>query len=397
MSQILKNQKINDIFFNLASLYIYAISIVRIARKTIYSDQLQYSWYSFSELLISYPERFTRRGFIGELASVIDSDQILFDDINRIIFINFIIFAALSFTHIQLYKLKPVSHFIFLISIVGIFDITLHNQYFHRKEIFILNLFMLLLLILKLSSSSWINLLTISFFSILMILIHEGIALITVPFIFLIIKRKNKLLNYQIYIYIFVLAAVFLIVVFTSGSESIAYEIWENVSEFDKKQIFENTKSESTAITAIGYSIIDSFLGTTLKLIFSGYMFVWAIYILILFWTFIEIFNIKNPNISTVKKFLMNEKYFFIIIPLFVVGFDWGRWILSLFYLCFITYLFLSNNDAAKNKIFSKSTFFLVVVSLLTVMPECCLPTGPYSTYYKFLKNVQFFLLGTFS
>ena len=114
MSQILKNQKINDIFFNLASLYIYAISIVRIARKTIYSDQLQYSWYSFSELLISYPERFTRRGFIGELASVIDSDQILFDDINRIIFINFInsfpwaIFQIFNFKWTN--ELCPPSH-----------------------------------------------------------------------------------------------------------------------------------------------------------------------------------------------------------------------------------------------------------------------------------------------
>jgi hypothetical protein len=72
---------------NLVSLLIYFLSIAQVAKKTILSSTLEYSPWSYSELIIFYPGLFTRRGFLGELITLIDSDLILFDTVNFILFI----------------------------------------------------------------------------------------------------------------------------------------------------------------------------------------------------------------------------------------------------------------------------------------------------------------------
>jgi len=134
---------------NLGILIIYLLTIAQVAKRTILSSTLEYTPWSYSELLISYPDQFLRRGFIGEVINVIDSDGILFDTVNLVLFINFFLFVLLSFTNIKLSNLEPIQHFLFLISIFGIFNITTFNQYYHRKEMFVLNLFFLITLIFR--------------------------------------------------------------------------------------------------------------------------------------------------------------------------------------------------------------------------------------------------------
>ena len=62
-----------DKITNLISLLIYLFSIAQVAKKTILSSTLEYSPWSYSELIISYPGLFTRRGFLGELITLIDN------------------------------------------------------------------------------------------------------------------------------------------------------------------------------------------------------------------------------------------------------------------------------------------------------------------------------------
>ena len=107
------------------------------------------------------------------------------------------------------------------------------NQYFHRKEMFVLNLFMITLFTLRFKANEYFTLIISIICSILMILIHEGIAMISIPFIVYIFKKKldnsKKFLN--IYTNCF---ASFLTIIITSGSDSSSKVIWENLSEFDK-------------------------------------------------------------------------------------------------------------------------------------------------------------------
>ena len=98
---------------NLGILIIYLLTIAQVAKRTILSSTLEYTPWSYSELLISYPDQFLRRGFIGEVINVIDSDGILFDTVNLVLFINFFLFVLLSFTNIKLSNLEPIQHFLF--------------------------------------------------------------------------------------------------------------------------------------------------------------------------------------------------------------------------------------------------------------------------------------------
>ena len=83
---------IKNKIIKLSSLTIYLLSLAQVAKRTVLSETLEYSPWSFSELLVSYPDQFTRRGLIGEVVQVIDQDSILFDTVNDIVFVNFTVF-----------------------------------------------------------------------------------------------------------------------------------------------------------------------------------------------------------------------------------------------------------------------------------------------------------------
>ena len=387
-----------DKITNLFSLLIYFLSIAQVAKRTILSSTLEYSPWSYSELIISYPDLFIRRGFIGELITLVDSDLILFDTVNIFLFINFMAFILLSFAHIKISKLTPLQHLLYLVSIFGILNITIFNQYYHRKEMFVLNLFMLILLIIKINTNTNITFIATVTFSILMILIHEGIAMIAIAFIVLILKRKTSFSTYLIKTYSTIIFLSFLGVIISSGNDTASNLIWSNLSEFDRSLI----NIETNAITAIGWSLFDSFFKTTQVLIFSGSMFLWSFYFAVFIWTFLVIFKIEpnrlNLSFLSIKEFFLKEKYFIVIPILFFVGFDWGRWIFSLFHLSFFSFLML-NNKINKNKTWSFTIGAFMLVSLLTIMPECCLQmegTTVSSNYYRVLKSIQLTLQSIF-
>jgi hypothetical protein len=382
----------NNKIVNYFSFLIYLLSIAQVAKRTVLSEMLEYSPWSFSELLVSYPGQFTRRGFIGEMVQIIDKDSILFDTVNLVVFINFVIFALMSYIFIKLSKLSPIQHFIYLISIFGILNITIFNQYFHRKEMFVLNLFLITVMFLRLNANQYLVLIITIICSILMILIHEGIAMITIPFIVFIFKKKLNNSRKIINIYAPIVFLTFFIVIISAGNNSASKTIWENLSEFDKSQIV----IDPNAITAIGWSLLDSFFNTTEVLIFSGSMFLWSFYFFMVICTLMAIFKIKLNEIyfdfAKIKSFLLKEKYFLVIPILFVVGFDWGRWIFSLFHLCFFSYLTLNKKNIRTVTSWTIPILLLITVSFFTIMPECCLQmsgTTVSSNYYRILKSIQ--------
>jgi hypothetical protein len=229
-----------------------------------------------------------------------------------------------------------------------------------------------------------------------MILIHEGIAMITIPFIVYLFKKMLDNSKKVLYVYTPIVLLIFLTVIIGSGSDSSSNVMWENLSEFDKNQIVINPN----AITAIGWSVLDSFLNTTQILIFSGSMFLWTFYFFIVGFTLFVIFNINFNKIyidySKVKSFLVKEKYFLVIPVLFVIGFDWGRWLFSLFHLCFFSYLTLKENTIITTIRWTIPMFILAVTSIFTIMPECCLQmsgTIISSNYYRIIKSMEITLM----
>ena len=76
-------------FLKSINFLIYLFSVVQVARRTVLSNGFEIHYWSFSELLIYYPDRFIRRGLIGQIIQFIDDDGIFLDSTLLVIFVNF--------------------------------------------------------------------------------------------------------------------------------------------------------------------------------------------------------------------------------------------------------------------------------------------------------------------
>jgi hypothetical protein len=347
---------------------IYLFSVAQVARRTILSDGFEIHYWSFSELLIYYPNKFIRRGLIGQLIQSIDNDGILLDSALLVIFVNFCFFVFFLYWNLRTYELTSHQSFLFLMSTFGVFQISIYNQYFHRKEMFLITLFLIINLILKNKLNSRFKFLIVLVLTIISILIHEGIALLMFPFVYYLLKQKTENINFH-KAYFILSITVFIAVILNAGSPEIADQIRNSLSTEDRI-LFEIDRD---AITTIGWSIYDTFALTTFTLIFSGSMFLWLFFIALSVFSIYVILNLSMSSISKLDliNFIKDNSYFLLIVPIFIVGFDWGRWIFSIFYFLFFTIINIKSIDKL-NSFKSKEILFLMI-SFFTIMPECCL------------------------
>lgn len=347
---------------------IYLFSVAQVARRTILSDGFEIHYWSFSELLIYYPNKFIRRGLIGQLIQSIDNDGILLDSALLVIFVNFCFFVFFLYWNLRTYELTSHQSFLFLMSTFGVFQISIYNQYFHRKEMFLITLFLIINLILKNKLNSRFKFLIVLVLTIISILIHEGIALLMFPFVYYLLKQKTENINFH-KAYFILSITVFIAVILNAGSPEIADQIRNSLSTEDRI-LFEIDRD---AITTIGWSIYDTFALTTFTLIFSGSMFLWLFFIALSVFSIYVILNLSMSSISKLDliNFIKDNSYFLLIVPIFIVGFDWGRWIFSIFYFLFFTIINIKSIEKT-NSFRSKEILFLVI-SFFTIMPECCL------------------------
>ena len=378
-------------FFLLSSYLLAFVSIFQVAKTTIFEKNnfefIDINPWAFTELLINYEGGFVRRGFIGNLIYQIDSDGILFDTLYDIVFINFFIFVLLVVINLEKSNLTSLQKLLFHISIFAPFNITLFINYTARKEIFIINFYLLALLIFR-TKNKKIFLFSCFFFSILSILIHEGITFfIYFPFLVYLMKKKNVSKQY-INALNYMMISIFTVIILNKGNNQIVDQIWSSLSSEDIALI---NNLNPNAITAIGWGVIDT-LKTTYVLVFSGSLIYWIVFFAMLIYTISIVFydNIAETYAS-LKNTLVSNKQFILIIPLFIVGFDWGRWIFTIFYLLFFTLLL----DYKKNVNSLKLTYnliFFTVISFLTEMPPCCIAmegTAVSSNYYRIFKSIQ--------
>ena len=313
----------NNKFFLLSGYLLALVSIFQVAKATIFEKNnfefIDINPWAFTELLINYEGGFVRRGFVGNLIYQIDSDGILFDTLYDIVFINFFIFVLLIVINLEKSNLTSLQKLLFHISIFAPFNITLFGNYTARKEIFIINFFLLVLLIFR-TKNKKIFLFACFLFSILSILIHEGIAFfIYFPFLVYLMKKKNASKKY-INAISFMMVSIFTVIILNKGNNQIVNQIWSSLSGEDIVLI---NNLNPNAITTIGWGVIDT-LKTTYVLVFSGSLIYWTVFFAMLIYTISIVFNDRiTETYASLKNTLVSNKQFILIIPLFLVGFDW--------------------------------------------------------------------------
>lgn len=397
---IANNKKLNSLSFILYC-FIILISIAQVAKSTIFSiknsNNLNIDLWSFSDLLINYDAGFVRRGLIGSIVKYIDSDGILFDTVLIVIFVNFLIFIILVHANLNIAKLSNFQKLMFHVSVFSFFNMALYGSFYARKEIFIINIFLTQLILIKYFSKKIIYLIVL-IFGIISILVHEGIGFfILFPFNIYILSQlqfEKKQLNY----FRLVNFLVFILMYLNKGNEIIVFNL---LNSFSNEDLFLFSTLKDNAITVLNEGIINA-LRRFYVLIFSGTAILWSIFV---FFIPISIQFITGENLNSllnkIKAILFYKPDFLLIPLLFVLGWDWGRWLLTLFY--FLLFIILGNlkNAQQEQLIFTFSnTIIYIVVSLLTVMPICCLElsgTRVSSNYYRIYKSVEITIFQLFN
>lgn len=380
----------NSKLFQLFGYALSIISVFQVAKATVLErnnyEFIDINPWSFTELLINYEGGFVRRGFIGNIIFQLDSDGILFDTLYFVVFINFVIFISLILLNLRTSSLNYFQKLLFHISIFAPFNITLFGYFYSRKEMFLINFYLLSLLIYKTNRKN-LFLYSSFLFGVLALLIHEGVALfILLPFYIFLLKKKN-IKQRTINLFNFSMFALFMILVLYKGNTQIVSQIWSSLSSEDIVLI---NNLNPNAITALDWGVLEA-LKNTYIVVFSGSIIYWSVFFVMTVYTISIVLNERITEIYIIlKNTILNYKEFLLIVPLFFLGFDFGRWIFTIFYLTFFTMIIFKENTINNLKLTYNLAFY-VVISFLTAMPPCCIAmesTQVSSNYYRIFKSI---------
>ncbi|MDA7543913.1 hypothetical protein N8814_05185 [Acidimicrobiia bacterium] len=131
------------------SLLLNSITLILLLRYTILSSTLKWGTWSYAENLISYPNKFIRRGLLGEIILFISGDGPAFQTMQTIIFLNCVLLLVMTFLIFKIFGLTLLQHNMLTLSSFGMMYMLYHGSSFNRKEIFAINFFLIFIYFLK--------------------------------------------------------------------------------------------------------------------------------------------------------------------------------------------------------------------------------------------------------
>lgn len=397
----------------------FSILIILGIPLNLYKNRFYDNSWTVGEWLISYAGGFVRRGLPGELINFI-SNQYLFSPILLVWF--FSIFALLSLAALVLYFCKNLFDTSFLLSQLIILA-PLSEDYFVRKDSFLVLLYGLSLVIMKAFYQKKINkfftILSVNTISMVAIFSHESYGIWALPsllIIFLIFERHNKknILKALIHATLCILPSIcsfFLCWLFkgTQDQSIIIHQSWQSLSEIlpSVSALYEN--EPSGAIAAIGWGTSQVFTSSILSQ-FNLFIFwhpgMWLLTIFIA----IKLFIGKKKDINQKVKRTIVCTQLIAFIPLFLFV-DIGRWIFMWLSSSALLFSFLYQTFGIKKLLYFSSNLkgaeilpriipefssikIYNFVLLFFGIPHCCWSIGRYlvSNPIGFgIKNIIFY------
>lgn len=338
MKPLLIKKTVLNIFFFLF-LFILAFKFIH----QIVIGYAKESWH-ITEFLINYQGGFVRRGLLGEIILCLYN----YTGLSPYIFI--ISICIVSYVTLTWFIIKSFiknGYTLFVLPFVFFLGGPIINNFWVRKDVLLIVLF-ISIIYFSLKKSNW-KLIFVNLFLIVGLLIHESIGFFCLPILLLILvsqkrnfSKKGKAFIKSIITSISQLLPsifTFLCVLYFKGSQSISSQIWASwkpvdfpIQDIDDSQI-------PTAIDGVSWSLKHG-LSLTMQMLnnFNGDIYApiaWSLIILIIYYivTNISKLNYSILNYKPYKKFnitnLSNILIFQLltIIPLFILGADYGRWV----------------------------------------------------------------------
>lgn len=380
-------------------------------RTLMNPDHLTWSKWAYSEWLIDYGAGFIRRGLAGAAIHHLTFGGSSIAAVNAIVFWNCAIFALAFLALLVASKNVTVASAALTVLMPGlIYNLAISGEFFFRKEVAFWSFLAVSALMIRLVSVSrpWalavarpFILLLMFGFAFLCMLIHEGFLFLGAPVASLLIYAglfrdrrvlgRNFALAYAAWcLGLFVVCSAF------KGNLHSAQVIWQGLSSYDRSAIAE--PGEALGAPLGGISAIAWGLRTAIFLFFrtllSGALWYWVFTILATC-LFVQALPLcrrgEEGDLLQVSKGWVGTYLVLaaLISPMFVLGMDWGRWIVDLNVTYVILFLALSAPpippevssrvvpswlwDRAPRTVTPLLVVGLIVVGLSFEVPECCL------------------------
>jgi len=340
-----------------------------------YSFYLEYSAWQYSDWLINYQGGFVRRGLIGEILFKLHnffSIRLDFLVLLLVIFL-YVLLALLIIKSLKYLKNSKLDTLIFLSPGFFIYPI-MNSGLSGRKEILLYVIIGLFVFFEEKIKSKY--LLGIIIFSIFFTsLTHSGL-LFYIPyliFIFLLVKieRDKKLKYTELFIILLSMLSVLLLITFNQGSKLQVIEICSSIKSF----VLDDCPNEGQFFWLaapvkdhIGFkSLTDLSDFRTLLVYFISLI---LVFIFIGIKLFYSKFKTNSFFINKLNPFIILPLLFFFTIPIYFLGWDWGRYISMSYFCSYFIYIFCIKKKLLvfnfnKNKInfnLSKKKFLVVVL-----------------------------------
>ena len=347
--------------------------------------------YQYEDWLINYSNGFVRRGLIGEI--LIKVSSIINFNLQYLVlfFLIFLlaIFYKKSYNLISKIEYGKIYYFLIFSPFFFFFYLVNHSAGI-RKEFLLYIFFIYLITDEKIDISKYKLYFYSLVFSIL-ILVHEGLIFyLPFYFLFIIFKSNKKNLKTTFFNMGLVVCCSLLFALLSikfNGSDEHVVKICESLT-YNVKESCATGGAINHLKDGLSYSINHVFKEHDSLSIFN-----WIL--ITLFGFFPLIIIIKNSEFK--KNYFVNyylhlkTKYFYIIfltlslisiLPLFIVAFDWGRWLSIYYHLAAFNLLYLIKSKKIrlnekiffelffKKKLLYKNIFFILILYSTFVTPS---------------------------
>lgn len=323
--------------------FLFILVLIYRLLESVWNGYEKESWH-ISELLINYRGGFVRRGLLGEVLLYL----VKIVDLNPYYLIIGLCLAAYLlliyfFTNAFVKKGYPV----FILPFVFFLGSPIINNFWVRKDIIQLLLFILILYFTTKTGKRFIALINIVL--VIGILIHESIAFFGLPFLALLIYHKNykakannarlSLRNCLItYVQLLPSILTFILVIYFKGTASVASKIWESWSDI-KFPIEQASVEAPASIDGVSWSLkkgLSYFIDTLKNFEFDIYApFAWILIILSIYFILTNINHLYLSVHTYTHQVLIDRTQLssvmlvqlIAVTPLFILGWDYGRWV----------------------------------------------------------------------
>lgn len=333
-----KNQIISFLFIT------FILSLVFKLIKSLLNGYEKESWL-ITEFLINYQGGFVRRGLLGEALYQFSQYSIISP------YYIIIVLCLASYFYLIYWFTKSLivkGYPIFILPFVFFLGNPIINDYWVRKDIIVLLLFILILHFLKKQSIKYVVLANIVFIT--GILIHESIGFLGFPIIAFIISTRNrdtsspdKYFTYRrlwtTIVLLFPSLIAFASVIYFKGSTTIAVNIWDSWENIKFPIQAATHGAPPTAIDGISWSLRRGtryFYDNIMNMNYGIYApFAWFFILLSVYFVIININRLDFKILGYKPTQTINREHLssiliiqlVAVIPLFILASDYGRWV----------------------------------------------------------------------